>query len=433
VDETRLDRQFREGLDLYRSAADAGVEFCFGATVWGAFPGPEVAIGTASGSQLLRARRLVVSPGAYERPLPFPGWTLPGVMTTGAAQTLLRAYQTAPGERVLVAGNGPLNLQVARELDAAGVRVVAVVELSKAPSLRNAADLVRMGLSSPRLVFDGVGHVLRLARSRVPVFHQHVVLEAGGCERVDSVAIARIDARGVPIPGSEKRFPVDAVCLGYGFLAQSEIARALGAGHSPQESAVDEGLQRDVSGRSAAVSQVFIVGDARGLGGARVAISQGALAGAEAARDLGHRPDSALSRALERDRRKLLRHRRFQKALWSVYQAPKVDLALATRDTIVCRCESVTRGDIEELMSGGVGSIGAIKRETRAGMGRCQGRYCAGLLMQMTCRSAATAPEEQAYFAPRPPFKPLTIGALAAAYDPEVTFDRSAGAKGEFP
>jgi NADPH-dependent 2,4-dienoyl-CoA reductase/sulfur reductase-like enzyme len=97
VDERRIDPQFREGIALYRSAVDAGVEFCFGATVWGAFPGPEVAIATSSGSQILRPQRVIVSPGAYERPMPFPGWTLPGVMTTGAAQTLLRAYQTDPG------------------------------------------------------------------------------------------------------------------------------------------------------------------------------------------------------------------------------------------------------------------------------------------------------------------------------------------------
>lgn len=429
VDETRIDAQFREGLLLYRSAVEAGVEFCFGATVWGAFPGPQIAIATAAGNQLLSAQRVVVSPGAYERPMPFPGWTLPGVMTTGAAQTMLRAYQTAPGKRVLIAGNGPLNLQVARELDAAGAEVVAVVELSRAPSLRNALQILRMCVTSPALVLDGLGHVLKLARSRVPTVHQHVVLEAYGVERVDSVSIAKIDAQGAPIAGTETHFSVDAVCLGYGFLAQSEIARALGAEHSFVEDTAALTVQRDFVGRSVTAPEVFVAGDARGLGGARVAAAQGALAGAEAARDLGFIPDAARQRVLLENRRGLARHRRFQNALWSVYAAPVEALALAKKDTIICRCESVTRGDLEGLLAGGVTSIGAIKRETRAGMGRCQGRYCAGLLTQMIRDSGCAVTDEQGFFAPRPPFKPLAIGDLASAYDPTAAFDRSAGAE----
>ncbi|MFT4767758.1 MAG: NADPH-dependent 2,4-dienoyl-CoA reductase/sulfur reductase-like enzyme [Glaciecola sp.] len=429
VDETRIDAQFREGLALYRSAMDAGVEFCFGATVWGAFPGPQLAISTASGSELLNAGRVVVSPGAYESPMPFPGWTLPGVMTTGAAQTLLRAYQTAPGQRVLVAGNGPLNLQVARELTTAGVQVVAVLELAKAPSLRKTVDVLQMCLTSPGLVRSGLGHVIRLARSRVPVLYQHRVIQAQGDERVESVTIARVDEAGLPIAGSEQQFAVDAVCLGYGFLAQSEIARALGAGLGLVDEADSSQTQKDIAGRSATAPEVFVAGDAGGLGGARVAISQGALAGATAARDLGYQADAAVQRNLQKDQRTLARHRRFQKALWSVYEAPTATLAVADEQTIICRCESVTLGRIQAQAAQGVTAIGAIKRETRAGMGRCQGRYCAGLLRQIVGDADAAIAEEQAYFAPRPPFKPLSIGSLAAVYNPMHTFDRTAGAE----
>ncbi|MFK7828814.1 MAG: FAD-dependent oxidoreductase [Congregibacter sp.] len=428
VDEARIDSQFREGLTLYRSALDAGVEFQFGATVWGAFPGGQVAIATATGNQLISAQRIVVSPGAYERPMPFPGWTLPGVMTTGAAQTLLRAYQTAPGQRVLVAGNGPLNLQVARELDAAGAEVVAVVELSRTPSLRNAADIFRMCLTSPGLVLNGVGHMASLARSRVQMLHQHMVVEARGDARVEGVSVARIDDQGMPVAGSEIRFAVDAVCLGYGFLAQSEIARALGAGHSLVEAAAALSIRRDEVGRSATAPEVFIAGDARGLGGARVAASQGALAGAEAARDLGYLPEAAHGRLLHKHRRALARHRRFQTALWSIYDAPSQALAAADNDTVICRCESVTLGDLHAQLSTGAASIGAIKRETRAGMGRCQGRYCAGLVVQMVRESGAAVTPEEGFFAPRPPFKPMAIAELASCYDASTEFDRAAGA-----
>lgn len=426
VDETRIDAQFAEGIALYRDAAAAGAEFLFGATVWGAFPGPEISVSTDAGNLILSARRIIVSPGAYERPLPFPGWTLPGVMTTGAAQTLLRAYQTAPGERVLVAGNGPLNLQVARELDAAGARVVAVVELARGPSLGGAVDAVRMSIASPGLVLAGAGHLLRLIRSRVPVLYRHVVVEASGEGRVSEVAVAPVGSDGAPVAGQVIRFDVDTVCLGYGFQAQSEIARALGAEYDMSTATGASSCERDSCGRTSSPA-VFVTGDARGLGGARVAMAQGALAGAEAARDLGHAADGALRRALRRHRRDLRRHRRFQRALWSFYAAPPVALSVANRDTIICRCESVTLGRVEEVLSAGVGSLGALKRETRAGMGRCQGRYCAALLAQAVRGSGCPVQGDDAFFAPRPPFKPLAIADIAGSYDAALTFDRSAG------
>lgn len=437
VNEARIDKQFREGRELFRATQAAGVEFLFGATVWGAFPEAEVAIATPAGNQLLSAQRIVVSPGAYERPMPFDGWTLPGVMTTGAAQTLLRANQTALGKRVLVAGNGPLNLQVARELTVAGVEVVAVVELATAWSLRNSKDVLHMLLTSPGLVMAGAGHLARLFWGRVPVHHQHVICAAKGEGRVEQVTIAKVNAEGLPKPGSEIEFEVDAVCLGYGFVSQSEIARALGAGPFKIEKArpptVDRELlhsderERELVGRSETAPRVFITGDARGLGGARVAMAQGALAGIAAARDLGYRGGAESDRTDARSRRDLLRHGRFQKALWSLYAAPDTTLTLASENTLVCRCEAVSRGDLEALFEEGVLSLGAIKRETRAGMGRCQGRYCAGLISEMARQAGFESGEEGRYFAPRPPFKPLSVVELASAFDEEASFNRSAG------
>lgn len=428
IDETCLDAQFREGLTLYRSALAAGVEICFATTVWGAFHGPQVAVSSASGSQLINAQRVVVSPGAYERPVAFPGWTLPGVMTTGAAQTLLRAYQTAPGKRVLVAGNGPLNLQVARELSAAGAKVVAVVELSPRPSLRKLKDLLRMTVSSPGLVASGIGHLGHLLRARVPMFYQHTICEAQGDDAVQNVSIARVSEEGMVVAGTQQSFDVDAVCLGYGFLSQSEIPRALGAGDSVSKQWEPVPKSSDESGRSASAPEVFVVGDARGLGGSKIAQSQGELAGAQAAADLGYQARASLGTELATCQRELRAHKKFQESLWSLYKAPVSDLSLTDRDTVICRCESVTRGQIEDVLAVGVSAIGAVKRETRAGMGRCQGRYCANLLAQLSCQKEASLSEAELFFAPRPPFKPLSIADLAIRYDPEVAFDRSAGA-----
>ncbi|MBB6227783.1 NADPH-dependent 2,4-dienoyl-CoA reductase/sulfur reductase-like enzyme [Polymorphobacter multimanifer] len=388
IERRRLDAQFAEGAALAESAVLAGAEFRFGTSVWAAalVDGALcIDLSAAGSTQRVRPKRLVIATGAYERPMAFPGWTLPGVMTTGAAQTLLRAYQTSPGKRVLVAGNGPLNLQVAQELVRSGVEVVAVVESAAAPGPRHAGQILQMVATAPGLVADGVRHVAALRLAGVRMLHGQVVAEARGEGRVDEVVLS-----------GGQRFAVDALCLGYGFVPQAEIARALG---------VREGV-RDGDGRSS-IADVFIAGDGGGLGGARVALAQGLLAGAAAAADLGWPvPPAEIARA----RRDLVRHRRFQDALWQLY-APVVPAPRPTAETVICRCESVTAGVVEGHLGAGMGDLGSIKRMCRVGMGRCQGRYCSVLVADVLA-AHGHVPDEPG-FAPRPPFKPVTIGAVA--------------------
>ncbi|MEE4279784.1 MAG: 2Fe-2S iron-sulfur cluster-binding protein [Halieaceae bacterium] len=422
VDEAHLDAQFVEGRRMYARALEAGVEFLFATTVWGVFPGPEIAVASAGRNRLLRARRIILSPGAFERPRPFPGWTLPGVMTTGAAQTLLRAYQTAAGRRVVVAGNGPLNLQVGRELLDAGAELAAIAELAPGLTPGRIPSAIRMGLASPDLLLAGLGHRLRLLRAGVPLIHQSAVVAAEGEQRLEAVTLARVDEHGKAIEGTQRRIACDALCLGYGFIAQSELARAL-QGVTQVHSAFLASETERSPGIDA--GQALLIGDAGGLGGARVAMAQGRLAGDAVARQLGYESRVGQSaRELASHRRLLQRHRSFQRALWSYYGAPAAALAAADADTIVCRCESVSLGRLQALRDQGVASLGALKRESRAGMGRCQGRYCGALLRESMGLSDL---DDGANFAPRPPFKPLTVAELAASLDESVDFDRTAG------
>ena len=133
AEEIAGDGQFAGGRALIAEAVAAGVEMRRGVQIWGAFEPLDLMIFDGQASRLCRPKRLIVAAGAYERALPLPGWTLPGVMTTGAAQTLLRSYRVLAGRRVLLAGNGPLNIQVALELARAGAEVLAVVELAPKP------------------------------------------------------------------------------------------------------------------------------------------------------------------------------------------------------------------------------------------------------------------------------------------------------------
>jgi thioredoxin reductase len=416
IDEPKLDKQFRAGRALIAEAAAAGARFAYRTTAWAARAEPlEVFAAGAGGPLRIRPKLLFLAQGAYELSVAVPGWTLPGVMTTGAAQTFLRAYMTAPGDRILIAGNGPLNLQLARELSDAGAEVVAVAEAAPMPGPGQAGHLLAMARTAPGLVRDGVSHRAALARRGVPVLHGMALSRVEGEGKVSAAVLSRIDKDGRPVPGTERRFEADTVCMGYGFAPQSELARALGCAFVPDPRTGALMAERADDG-STSVEGVFVIGDGGGLGGAPAAMAQGRLAGNAACRRLGKKGDEA-AEALAR--RQLSEARRFQKALWGLYAAPAIVAQAALEDTLLCRCEAVTMGALQAARDSGMGDIGSLKRATRAGMGRCQGRYCGRKLNGFV---EGDRQSEAAVFAPRSPAKPVTLGDVAAfAPAPEVT------------
>jgi glycine/D-amino acid oxidase-like deaminating enzyme len=383
------DAQFRLGLDLRDRARRAGVCVETDATVWGVFGAGEIAALVAGRAITFRPRRLILAPGAHERPVPLPGWTLPGVMTTGALQALVRTQRVCPGERVLIAGSGPLNLQLACELLAAGVKPLAVVEAAAFPSPAVWRTAWTMARAAPDLVRDGIGMLLRLKRAGVPVLWSSQVAALRGGGRVQAAVV------------NGQVFAVDTVALNLGFQPETGLARGLGAAHR----FVDVGLGHlstatDDDGRTS-VAGVFAVGDGAALGGARVALARGRLAGLAAARELGlSAPEDAPARVA------LARALSFQDALWTLFRPPPA--AVLADDTIVCRCEEVTAGRLRQELVRGLASLPALKKATRAGMGRCQGRFCAAAI----ARLCPDAPDEEAFAAPRAPLRPVPAAPL---------------------
>lgn len=381
------DAQFAGGRKLIARAHAAGVRFVAG-TAWSAALPLQVEVFGEQGARSFRPRRLVVATGAFERPLPVPGWTLPGVMTVGAAQTLLRSYGVIAGRRVLVAGNGPLNLQVAGELRRAGAEVVAAAEAAPRPGIGALGRLAAMAATAPGLTARGAGY---LARNRAATRWGASLVEVaaageGLCARLDDGSV----------------WEVDVVAMGYGFLPANEILRLLGCRHRYDPVRGHLVTERDGQCRTT-VPNVLAVGDCCGLGGAHAAEVEGVIAGSTV---VERSPDPQAQRALAR-------HRRFQAALWAMFAAPWAGLASADPATPVCRCEEVELATVEAAVSGGATSLGAIKRATRAGMGRCQGRYCGPLLAGLLHERTGRALDELAFFAPRPPVRPVPLGAIA--------------------
>jgi NADPH-dependent 2,4-dienoyl-CoA reductase/sulfur reductase-like enzyme len=400
------DAQHMEGAELIARARAAGVDLRGGIIVWGAFEPNEYAATAGGRTVRFLPKAAIIATGGYERGWPVPGWTLPGVMTTGAAQSLWRTARRLPGRRVLIAGNGPLNLQLAAELIAGGAEVVAVVEASRRPGPTRLGALLSMLAASPALVRDGLRCHARCRSAKAKMIYGKVV---GTIERTAAgLAVRLASPEGLL---GEDRFNVDVVCLGYGFEPSNELLRALGCGHDYDTKRRQLVTRCDSNGLTD-VAGVHAIGDCTGLGGARVAVAQGTLAGLAAAEALGHAGTGRFSDMRRRAAADLARHRRFQRALWQLYASPGFAPSLADADTLICRCEEVSFAEIEEALAENLQEIGAVKRRTRAGMGRCQGRYCGPVIEALLAERFGRPRDAYSGFAPRPPVKPITIADL---------------------
>ncbi|MEV0280928.1 FAD-dependent oxidoreductase [Streptomyces sp. NPDC050610] len=275
---------------LERAIADhPRIEYLDRADVWALEPGPGrrhlvhlqqgPADGTGRTARTLAADALVLCTGAYDRALPFPGWELPGVVTAGAAQALAKGQRAAIGRRVVVAGTGPFLLPVATALLAVGARVLGVYEAgSPARWLRHPVAAARDGgrAKASELSF----YAAELARHRVPYRARGAVVAAHGRDRVEAVTVARLDARWRIRPGSERRLEgVDAVCVGYGFTPQLELALSAGCALRHGHVVVDARQATTVPG-------VYAAGELTGIAGADAAAAEGELAGVAAALSL---------------------------------------------------------------------------------------------------------------------------------------------------
>lgn len=368
------------------------------------------------GAEALRAEAVVVATGAYDRPVAFPGWTLPGVWTAGGTQTMVKSQRVVPGQRVLVAGSGPLLLPVARGLVEAGARVVALVEATTLPEWARHAH--RMWGHWDRLV-DALGYETALRRARVPRYYGHVVVRAEGRQAVERATIAAVDRQWRPRPGTERSFEVDLLCIGYGFLASTELPQLLGC-KLRYDSRQEQYLPLHDAEMETSVPGVFVAGETTGIGGAELALAEGELAGLAAARRVGHGHDPRHRRELDSARARRRHLQGFADLLNDLFAMRPGIYELAQPDTPLCRCEEVTVGEIRTAIRRGAGSTNALKSWTRVGMGPCQGRICGSLVAHLVARETGHPLKEVGAFTPRPPIKPVPLGALAQAEVPSV-------------
>jgi thioredoxin reductase len=380
------------------------------AMVWGIFKDRKLAFVRNGVSFTLGFNQLVVATGAYDRPVPFPGWTLPGVFTAGGAQKLVKSDRVLPGRRILLAGTGPLQLVLAHQIIEAGGKIEAILEAGRIG--RNWLRGLKGAWGNWPFLTEGIRYLRSIRKAGVPLLRSHMILEARGGEQVEAAVISEVDGNWRPKADRARTIEVDAICIGYGLVSSSEMSLLAGCEHF-----YDPGRGGHIPVRKpnleTSVPGIFAIGDGAGVAGRKVAVEEGAIAGLSAAAALGCMSKSEAQRRIKRHQGQLLKINRLRKFLDDI-SFPRVGLyELAADDTVICRCEEVTLAQVNAALGKNTLHLKDLKRMTRLGMGSCEGRMCGPAMVELMRHRLDVSPEDVGYLMPRPAIKPVALGALA--------------------
>ena len=410
-DPAAMDRQFRFGRALIESLDVTSVDVRLRTSLVAVEGQESVLVTDGEPAQAMVTPRMIVATGAHDRPVAFPGWTLPGVITAGGLQTLAKTQRVLPGERILFAGAGPVALAFPAQLAHYGAHIVEALEAGPAP---RPADIARVLAAAPGngvLLWDALRYRSTLLRHRVPLRYGRVVVRAEGDGRVEHVVHAAVDQDWRIMPGTERGVDVDVLCLGYGFVGSIDLPRLLGCAFYHDENLGGHVLRRDQWLRTS-VSGVYAAGDGAGVEGSYVAIDEGKIAGIAAALDTGALDAGAADALAGAARRRIARRRALAAATSRLYRVGAGIYELATADTTICRCETVRAGVLATAIAA-TDDINVVKSHTRAGMGPCQGRNCQRHIAAMIARQHGRLQADVTLPTARMPLRPVPISALA--------------------
>jgi thioredoxin reductase len=375
---------YEKGLELlsqFNSLSDR-IQYLNNATVWGIFKDRTLAFTHGATSSKLRFSNLLLATGAYDRPMPFPGWTLPGVFSAGGAQKLVKTERVLPGEKILLAGTGPLQLVLAYQILKAGGKIEAILEASNISI--NWLKGLKGIWGNWDFLKEGWEYLRNIQKADVPLLRSHIILEAHGDGQVEEAVIAKVDKNWRPRLGTARKMQVDTICLGYGLVSTTELALLAECDHT-YDLCLGGFIPVRTETLDTTVPGIYAVSDADA------------------------------KKHIRRLQKRLDKLNRFRKVLDEM-SMPRAGLyELANDDTVVCRCEEITLKEIKDAMADGATHSKDIKRMTRVGMGPCEGRMCGPALIEMMRCQPNAHPDALECLPPRPSIKPIALGVLAAS------------------
>lgn len=412
VDTSSADSHLNDAQQLFSQVRSLPIDYRCETLVWGIFEGRHngewfVMTQDSSGSQQITTKSIILANGAYDRSIPFPGWDLPGVITAGAALTILKNQHYLPGRRILLTGSGPLQLAAAALLSEAGAEIVAVLESSLNPIPRAIPKLPAVWGQWSRMI-EGLGYFRILFNSRTPYRSGWTILQCSGDDKVERATIVKLDRHRKPILESALTVSVDAVVVGYGLIPDTSLSRlvscdmkfsSLLGGFVPKRNRFYETSRKSI----------YAVGDCAGIGGAALSRIEGKIAGNAAAFQLGYLSNEKFEDVLRSTARILKREQRFADLLGKLFSPDANLYQMADPETIICRCEQISLAEIRNAIAVGAQTVTDIKNLTRSGMGNCQGRTCSSIITRILAIETGRSFNDVGYSGIRPPIHPIPL------------------------
>lgn len=395
----KLGPEYLRGRNLLAAYENGSAEKLHGASVWHVGDNGEILFSRDGGTLSLTAREILLNVGAMERPFPIPGWQLPGVMTAGSAQVMLKNDGLVRDDAVF-AGTGPLLYLIVAQYLRLGVRVRALVDTTPFANYRASMSELGGALADPGMLLKGVGLLHEIRKAGVPVHRFARDLRVRGDESVTGLQCR--------VGGQQIEIESDHVFLHQGVIPNLNLTRAIGLEHDwcPRQLCWKPRL--DELGQSS-VPGISVAGDASGIVGAEGAELTGRIAALNQLARLG------LIELAERDRRaaplqhKLRRLNRFRRFIDRLYRPLDEQRLPAADDTMVCRCEEQTLAQLRAGFEQGACGPNELKSLTRCGMGPCQGRQCGHTVSELLADWRGEPVEAVGYYRLRSPMRLLNL------------------------
>lgn len=315
---------------------------------------------------------LIIATGCHERSVPFPGWTMSGVMLLGGIQLQLKSGLVKPGQKVVLTGSGPLLFLVACQLHKAGCTVITVCE---AETFSTLSQGILSMLNRPLQLLNGLSMLLYLKKNKIPIKYGWGILRADGVNsEINTVTIAPYDGNWLPDTRGSVILPADTLGVGYGFVARSQLAQLLGV--SVNYNNIYGVVPQIDKWQMGSVDDIYFAGDTAKLAGADAASIEGIIAATSIVYKCGKKSLRETEKKISRLHKILSRHYNFRKPFDNSELHKSALIDLAEPDTIICRCENVRREEIDRAIKEGCRDIVTLKMRTRITMGDCQGKVC---------------------------------------------------------
>jgi thioredoxin reductase/bacterioferritin-associated ferredoxin len=399
-----LGADYRYGQHLARQFREANADYLPAAAVWQIEPDLIASIIFEEKARQIKARRILIATGARERPVPIPGWTVPGVMAVTAADVLLKSHAIVPGGKIVLAGSGPLLLLTAARLLGFGVTLNAVLDTTPFSNYICAFPAMPKALLAYEYLLKGLRLKQQIRRSGIPIYRNVKNIEAEGSNAVETVRFSS--------NGTTRELEVDTLLLHNGVIPDTQLTRQLDCDHIWYD------MQRywqplvDEWGNSSQKG-ISIAGDAAGIAGAKAAESSGHLAALETLYRLNVISRQERNLRAAPFKKTLLREKAIRPYLDRLFR-PDPGLLVPQDDrTIVCRCEDVSAGEIRKALELGTLGPNQLKSQTRCGMGFCQARLCGLTVSEMIAQFRNENVSKIGYPRIRPPIIPITVEQLA--------------------